>query len=185
MVLSHAFNLFCLAPRLIFWLDATDVGEQLSDEEIKKYSEESIEDFKKWENLNSFMAGLTSKTFAPWLNLPIWQLRSALEETPKKQKSLMACRLWVATEWILQCADVIFLEISEKKELDKSAARALATGSLCDNDNLPPPLSVERWNFWKQRFSEIAANAENLRLDSSITGRISQALKRMNEVTQT
>lgn len=95
----------------------------------------------------------------------------------------MACRLWVATEWIIQCADVIFLEINEKKELEQSAARALATGSLCDDDNLPP-LSVERWNFWKQRFSEIAADAGNLRLDSSITERISQALTRMNEVTQ-
>ncbi|KAI1497274.1 hypothetical protein F5X99DRAFT_421456 [Biscogniauxia marginata] len=151
------------------WNDPTETGEEL------------YEEFEKWKNLNSFVARLTSTGFAPWFNLPIWQLRMALEERPV-EGSAMESRLCVASEWILHCADSIFKNTTSKEELDEGTARALGTGSLCD-DSLPP-LSVERWGFWKKRFSEFATDTSSLKLDSPITGRILDTWKRMNVVVK-
>lgn len=66
-------------------------------------------------------------------------------------------------------------------ELDESTVRSLRTGPLCDDK---PPLSVERCEFWKERFSELAADAGSLGLDSAITGRISDFLKSMDAVKE-
>lgn len=95
----------------------------------------------------------------------------------------MDCQVWVATEWIIQCANILFEFFCSKEELDEAATRAFRTGSLCD-DNKVPILSIERWNFWKERFSDIAADADNLGLDSTTTARIPDALKRMDEVAK-
>ena len=106
---------------------------------------------------------------------------------------MMDCRVWVATEWIVQCAEVLFEEMSSKKELNEAKARVLRTGSLCGNDDddeddgkkkKTQPLSVARWEFWKRRFKEIAAHADELGLDGggSTVKRISDALKRMSDV---
>lgn len=149
-------------------LDPTCTGEEL------------IEEFAKWKNLNAFVARLTSTDFAPWLTLPIWQLRMALEESPVKG-SAMECRVWVASEWILRCANLIFHDLNSKEELDESTARSLRTGPLCDGK---PPLSVERWKFWKKRFSELATDPDSLGLDSATTERISDVLKSMNAVKE-
>ena len=100
---------------------------------------------------------------------------------------------------MIQCAEVIFEEMSSKKELDEGKARALRMGSLCNDDGgdgdddestkrkKVQPLSVERWEFWRRRFKEIAARADELGLDGggggSTVKRISDALKRMNDVS--
>lgn len=89
----------------------------------------------------------------------------------------MGCRVWVATEWIIQCADILFQAMNSKEELDKNTARALSTGSLCEGK---APLSVERWEFWKKRFSELATDAGGLSLSEDIKTRISDALKSMD-----
>ena len=65
----------------------------------------------------------------------------------------MECRLWVASEWIIHCARLIFQDLASEEELDEHAARSLRTGSLCDQI---PPMSVERWDYWKKRFSELS-----------------------------
>ncbi|KAB2569556.1 hypothetical protein DBV05_g11770 [Lasiodiplodia theobromae] len=143
------------------------------------YTGEDVgEEFTKWENLNSFVARLTKAGFAPWLNFPIWQLRITLEEPPVKGPA-MACRLRVATEWVIHCADAIFDEINSKEELDESLARALRTGPLYEGK---PPLSIERWDFWKKRFSEIGGDLGDLEVDSAISGRILAALRSMDAV---
>lgn len=54
--------------------------------------EELEEEFSMWKNFNSFVARLTDTGFAPWLNLPIWQLRIALEE-PVVARPATECRL--------------------------------------------------------------------------------------------
>ncbi|KAH8597775.1 hypothetical protein B0O99DRAFT_684487 [Bisporella sp. PMI_857] len=131
-------------------------------------------------NLNSFIARLTSTGFAPWLNLPIWELREALEEPPEKGPA-MACRVWVATEWIIHCADRIFMMMNSKEELDEFSLRSFRLGSLCDEK---PVLSVERWEFGKKRFVELAADTGSRGFDSAISGRISDALKIMDTVKE-
>ncbi|KAI1079784.1 hypothetical protein F5B20DRAFT_542408 [Whalleya microplaca] len=154
---------FCFREK---WDDPTESGEELN------------QDFAKWKNLNSFVARLTSTDFAPWMNLPIWQLRTALEEPPERG-STMECRVWAASEWLIQCANVILDEMDSKEELDESTARAIKTGPLFDGN---PPLSVERWEFWRKRLSEISNDTSSLELDSAISERISDALKSMDAV---
>lgn len=91
----------------------------------------------------------------------------------------MECRLWVASEWIIRCAGIIFEYITSGEDLDESMARAHKGGSLCDSIS---PHSLERWNFWKTRFSKIRADAGVLELEDSVLQRISDALESMDAV---
>lgn len=93
------------------------------------------EEFPQWKNLNSFVARLTSLGFTPWLNLPIWQLRIALEELLVKGAA-MECRVWVASEWMLRCADLSSKDMNSNKELNAGTARSLRVGSLYDGNRL-------------------------------------------------
>ncbi|KAI0378644.1 hypothetical protein F5Y04DRAFT_142704 [Hypomontagnella monticulosa] len=163
---------FCVRE---YWNDPTDVNPALWTGETDK---ELLEEFFKWKNLNSFVARVTSTGFAPWLNLPIWQLRVALEEPPLKGP-LLECQLWVASEWIIYCADLIFEDVNSKEELNEAMARVLRRGSLCADK---PPLGIERWEFWKKRFSDLSADADSLGLNSTLSERMTEALKKMESV---
>ncbi|KAH6678206.1 hypothetical protein B0J14DRAFT_635359 [Halenospora varia] len=160
--LSVVIDKVCCIPPGHSWQDSLVLS--LDSLHPTYTSEELSKEFIKWKNLNSFVARFTSTGFAPWVNLPIWQLRMALEEPPVKG-SAMEC-------WISHL---------QGYELDESTVRSLRTGPLCDDK---PPLSVERWEFWKERFSELAADAGSLGLDSAITGRISDSLKSMDAVRE-
>ncbi|KAH6876350.1 hypothetical protein B0T10DRAFT_497880 [Thelonectria olida] len=148
------------------WIDPTEFEENSSQEDFK------------WRNLNSFIARLTAATFSPWLNLPIWQLRSALEEEPKKGTA-MDCRLWVASEWILQCGELVYDEITSNRELDEWSARALGGGPLYESQ---VPLSLARWQFWMARFQNLSENAVGLELDASVIARITLTVQRMGAI---
>lgn len=134
----------------------------------------------QWKNLNSFVARLTSAEYSPWLNLPIWQLRTALENEPQTGAN-MDCRLWVASEWILQSGELLFEEMSSNRDLDQQSARAIETGPTFESK---PPLSVERWQFWRDRFLDISKNKADLELDSSIVSRISSTVQRMDTIRE-
>lgn len=92
---------------------------------------------------------------------------------------LMESRLWVATEWMIKCADVVFEVVGAEGQLDEKLARPLKGGSLCAN---VAPASLERWAFWKKRLAELAADVKGLEVDDSIGARITDALQRMDEV---
>ncbi|KAI1213843.1 uncharacterized protein F4807DRAFT_409338 [Annulohypoxylon truncatum] len=141
----------------------------------KEQMEELMEDFVRWKNQNSFAARLTGPSFAPWLTLPIWQLREALE-TPPAKGARQECRVWVACEWILRCAEIIFEDMNS----DEEPNNAFQTGSLCGEDI--PQFSIKRWEFWKKRLGEIAADAESLKLEGPILERISDTVMRMETV---
>ncbi|KAI4862153.1 hypothetical protein F4820DRAFT_431489 [Hypoxylon rubiginosum] len=149
--------------------EKSEVGEELVDE---------CDDFCRWRNYNSFIARITRDDFNFWLVLPVWQLRETLEEPPVKG-SAMRCRIWVASEWIIHCADHIFNFMNTKDDVDESTARAFKGGPLYDGR---PPLSVERWEFWKQRFSALLTDATSLELDGPIAVWILDALKSMDGV---
>ncbi|KAI3327721.1 hypothetical protein HD806DRAFT_332679 [Xylariaceae sp. AK1471] len=146
------------------WNDPAEADEELVEGE-----------FARWKNQNSFAARLTSPSFFPWLVLPIWQLRTALEEPPARG-SVQECRVWVACEWILHCAETIYQNMNSGHGPDT----AFSTGSLCGDDI--PHFGIGRWNFWKKRFGEISADAENLKLEHAIVERISDTIKRMETV---
>ncbi|KAI1497566.1 hypothetical protein F5X99DRAFT_396471 [Biscogniauxia marginata] len=164
--------------RVCLWKELPDLSLAMRELwlDLAEGDEESTKgDFARWKNQNSFAARLTSESYGPWLNFPIWQLRTALEEPPARGPA-QECRVWVACEWILRCAEPIYDDMREGGRPD----RARGTGSLCGGDI--PDLGLERWEFWKKRFREIAADAENLKLESAIVERISDTLKRMDAV---
>lgn len=143
-------------------------------------SDESGDNLARWQNLNSFVARLTSDDFGPWLSLPIWSLRDALEEPPV-EGSQMECRLWVACEWVLRCAQLIYTDMHEKDAPREELARVLRGGTLWDGG---PARSRERWLFWKRRLAEFIADAEQLGLHGDVVGRLSETLKKMDDVEQ-
>ncbi|KAI0006249.1 hypothetical protein F4779DRAFT_597146 [Xylariaceae sp. FL0662B] len=136
-------------------------------------------EYDQWKYLNSFAARLTTPSFFPWFAFPIWQLRTALEEPPVKG-AIQECRVWVACEWIIRCGKVILDEMRLSLSEGNESGNALLTGSLCGDDI--SQLGDERWDFWKKRLGEIAADAENLKLESAIVERISDTLKIMDAV---
>lgn len=79
--------------------------------------------------------------------LPIWQLRTALEEP-----STSSCQLWVTTEWLIHCSDILYQEMTSNDMIDEATAKALQPGGLCPGDY--KPLSLERWRFWKLKLEE-------------------------------
>ena len=85
-----------------------------------------------WKNLNSFMSLLISRGLVQQIHLPIWEIRSAIEE-PAAKGPLMDCRVWVATEWILNCSDALIKEMkSPNEDLSTDEAGIRGTGKLCD-----------------------------------------------------
>ncbi|XDG07215.1 hypothetical protein ABKA04_006830 [Annulohypoxylon sp. FPYF3050] len=153
------------------WEDGLDIdySEGLTQEESVTITEAEM---NKWKNQNSFAARLTRPDWAPWLNLPIWQLRSALEEPPLKGP-VQECRVWIATEWLIRCTE----KLLEYQGSGQGPLNVLKTGSLCSEDI--PQLGTSRWEFWKKRLGEFAANAESFEFEGVILERISETLKRM------
>ncbi|KAI0535787.1 hypothetical protein GGR58DRAFT_503928 [Xylaria digitata] len=88
----------------------------------------------------------------------------------------MECRVWAASEWTIRCARPVFEEITlEKEKLDKNTVRLLRAGSLCEN---VLPLSLERWEYWRKRFAELAGDNNSLDLDCVVSQRSMDALRK-------
>lgn len=110
------------------------------------------------------------------MNFPLKELQEALER-PLLTKKMRETHLWVACEWILRCGEVIF----EYIQPENGMGEFLDTGELYDSEASPEGLP--RWNFWKDRFQEISADAERLEISPSIMDRMSEAVKKMDELT--
>lgn len=88
----------------------------------------------------------------------------------------MDCRVWVATEWILNCSDTLKKEMkSPNEELTEDEAGIRGTGKFCD-DTITPR-SWQRWEFWKKRLAEIAKEADDLSLQEETKKRVEETLK--------
>ncbi|OQO12706.1 hypothetical protein B0A48_02169 [Cryoendolithus antarcticus] len=133
--------------------------------------------FRHWENLNSFTAKLSEQGFRPWKVLPIWQLRTALEE-PLEGRLVMHCRLWVAAEWLTRCADLLYRESRSTDALDEATAQALRPGTLYVDIQ---PLSLRRWEFWKSLIEVILEQSAEIGYESAVVERLRQAHERMTE----
>ncbi|KAI0888247.1 uncharacterized protein GGS22DRAFT_198053 [Annulohypoxylon maeteangense] len=162
----------------IFWKDLPYLADCLSEnwnDPLSSSRRLTQRDMTEWENLNSFVARLTNKNFCPWLQLPIKELRNALE-CPQSRGAVMECRVLVATDWIIRCGDVLLHKLTGENA-DRHLALSLVTGPLCRN---VPLLGVERWAFWSKRFQEIGNNYQKLELNDAIYLRIGKALRVMS-----
>ncbi|KAI2468631.1 hypothetical protein F4781DRAFT_397313 [Annulohypoxylon bovei var. microspora] len=164
----------------IFWRDLPNLSDFLSrnwhciDPISSTTGQPNQRSITEWQNLNSFLARLTSKDFCPWLQLPIWELRNALECPPSKG-DVMECRLWIASEWILLCGNVLLHNLTGEYATG-SFDVSLMTGPLCNNVR---SLGRERWEFWKTRFCTIGDDYKDLELSSGIYFRIGDTLRSM------
>ncbi|KAK6528501.1 hypothetical protein TWF281_009742 [Arthrobotrys megalospora] len=155
-------------------------AEQIEPEEddFAGPEEDPIQRYFKWKNLNSFVARLTSEQYNPWFNLPIWQLRTALEYAPIRGAA-MDTRIWVASEWILQCGKLVFEQMTSGNELDEESAAILETGTLSTTDKA---LSLERWQFWRDRFLFLSGSGSDLDLDAAVVQRARLAAQKMDGI---
>lgn len=136
------------------------------------------EESEGWKNQNSFAARLTTPSFAPWMNLPVDQLREALEE-PAIEGKIGETRIWVACEWLLRCSVLIF-HFVVRPDPREERRRTLHTGPLCGST--VPRHGIGRWVFWKHRLEDLSTHATELKYNESLVQRISAAMREMNDV---
>ncbi|WQF76759.1 Putative oxopyrrolidine biosynthesis cluster protein G [Colletotrichum destructivum] len=154
----------------LMWKDLSHLAEYMLDKwfDPTKLDEWTLDNVAAWKNLNSFTARLTTEDFAPWLNFPIWQLQSALDESPDKG-IILESRLWVATEWAIRRGSLVFQDIifaRPHKDAVEEATEGQGLGKL---------------RLWKKRFSELLEDKELLGLDIVLVHRIEQTVKEMEE----
>jgi hypothetical protein len=107
---------------------------------------------RSWLSVNSFAARLVGSSTEDWTNFAIWSLRDALEQdgaSAAAQDGAVA----VAHEWIVHAGKVLLEKSRSGGELSKVDQKALAAGKLFGGE---PGLTVQRWNFWKQRLETLA-----------------------------
>ena len=118
--------------------------------ELEVYSSEDVD---AWKRLNSFMSRLLKDEFPRWMALPYWEISKALE-TPPQEGVAFDCYLWVATQWLTHCGQLLRRHMGLAEGLDEEAQEAIPTGPLCKS---VPPRSLERWDFWRSRLAELAS----------------------------
>ncbi|KXJ90547.1 hypothetical protein Micbo1qcDRAFT_234486 [Microdochium bolleyi] len=142
-------------------------------------SEDPEKDFPTFRNFTSFVARVTTLEYAPWMIILFAELRDTLEEPPaagiKEDR-----RIWVVTEWLIHCSPVLYANLSPVSTPDADTARAFRLGSRCVNSGGQfPVFSVQRWEHWKERLSELTSAAEELQLSDESLARIQLALEAM------
>ncbi|KAL2255392.1 hypothetical protein VTK26DRAFT_3466 [Humicola hyalothermophila] len=114
---------------------------------------------RRWtrgESSTSFASQLLSDDYMALILLPYWEIRASLETPPPKDAAVFECKLWVATEWLTRCAQLLHKDLGSAppEGLDEEEQANIAPGPLCAGVY---PQSLERWNFWRSRLSEIAS----------------------------
>lgn len=80
--------------------------------------------------------------------------------------------MWGASEWMIQSAGSLFQLM---KCEDQPEGASLSVGDLCDPESFPA-FSIDRWNYWKQRFTE---KAKMLNPEGDAVRHVRQALRCM------
>ncbi|KAI1346374.1 hypothetical protein F5Y01DRAFT_319814 [Xylaria sp. FL0043] len=127
--------------------------------------------YAKWKSLNSFAARIAAAQIQEWEGFAFWSLREALEKQPTPEK--IECLVWVASEWIIRCGRLLLEALKDPSDDDH---RSIAVGPLCSDLS---PVGMERWQFWKKRFTDIASPDNNLGINSATSEHISLALDSM------
>ncbi|OJJ44495.1 hypothetical protein ASPZODRAFT_18685 [Penicilliopsis zonata CBS 506.65] len=152
------------------WADPSDMSEY------------TPEDVKAWNRLNSFASRLLTDDFKDWIQFAWWEIASGLETAPQDAAEF-EWKLWAATEWLIQCGNLLFKDLTSPEELDAEVLATVKPGPLCEN---VPPMSLQRWEFWQSRLAELSGgkysvegSAEDAVLGASSLSRIDQAIAAM------
>lgn len=99
---------------------------------------------------------------APDVQLPIWALRSALEEKPPAQAAVFESRIGAAAQWIIHAGQVLAANMKDSAAgQDEGFAQRTEPGPLYLEHEGQSGLNPHRWSFWKSRFLEVAASVES------------------------
>ncbi|KAI0387354.1 hypothetical protein F5Y04DRAFT_274207 [Hypomontagnella monticulosa] len=137
------------------WNRSPAVGEDDDDDD----EDDTMFNNSQWLNLNSFLAKLHTKHNIGWWNYAIWELRSGLETelSPISGKPEPDTRVRVASEWAIQSAsrllnDSLCHACQDYPEGEDGKGYPFKAGPLFSGAS---GYSLERWCFWKRRFTEI------------------------------
>ena len=112
------------------------------------------EDLDAWKRFNSFASHLLINNVMPWIVLPYWEIRTALETPLPQDLAAVECGLWVATEWLTRCGQLLRRDLGSAKALSEREEASIAPGPLCEGIS---PQGLERWEFWRSRLAELAS----------------------------
>jgi hypothetical protein len=155
-------------------------GYRSTDNIAKAPSEgrwDAPEELDEWKKINSFISRLGDSGYAVVLNLGIWGIRTALEDTVPDAPALLNCRLWVAAEWIVRCSGPLLWRLTAPKDPGEKPIQTELTGTLY-GEGLPP-WNLQRWEFWKERLTLFAGEHESFGLVDETTQHIHRALETM------
>lgn len=84
--------------------------------------------------------------------------------------------LWRAANWVVEGAGSLLKDMTSRRRLSEDFARAIRVGELYGDKNKAWPLSIDRWNFWKNRFAKLATLLD---CDSETAQHVCKALRCM------
>lgn len=139
---------------------------------------------QQWISLNSYAARLLELRLGYWTRLAVWALMKALEQPPEAYRSSLNCAVAAAAEWIIHSGFFIFERlielgtdgISGERTGEGDESRRVSIGPLFKGK---AGLTMERWQFWKQRFGEVG----NL-LDAQVKTKAIKAQMSMEKIEQ-
>lgn len=153
---------------------------------------EEIEIWKRW---NSFVSGLVARGCQQWIFYGYYEIREALEVASHNEATsfdpatVFECKLWVGTQWLIRCGGILFQDTKKPPgSYTAKEATSIRPGPLCRD---LPSFSIQRWDFWLSRLTELADRRSTTRLkdgtahevvlsDSSLS-RVNQAIGAMHE----
>ncbi|KAF9218234.1 hypothetical protein BS17DRAFT_638966, partial [Gyrodon lividus] len=113
---------------------------------------------ERWQSFTAFIARLTRDKIQPEPLFAIWTLRDALEQEPDPrarayhtQGPALDAQIPAAAEWIIVAGPVLYQFCQSEDEAERAASDATKGGRNFKGQGL----SLERWNFWKQRFAQV------------------------------
>ncbi|KAI5810444.1 hypothetical protein BZA77DRAFT_287883 [Pyronema omphalodes] len=140
------------------WQDLPLIGVHMV--EAENYTSEEDEP-EKWKNFNAFCARLTRDGLCDMSLMGTHTLSSALEEEPdsrsrayKAYGETFARQIPVAELWFSIAGKAMFERC--RGDVDTEDLKDGCAGHLWENK--PLGLSIERWDFWKDRFRTIGAH---------------------------
>lgn len=131
-----------------------------------------------WASLNAFTARITAASVLNFENYAMWILRHTLEEDRRNEEERIKevdDNLLAAATWIIYAGRIVYhnaaKDYTDSTETHPSHIRYLR--------NFTKPFSIERWNFWKERF-EFFRDHEVLKQTTRDSA--GEALSRMVEI---
>lgn len=135
-----------------------------------------LKERQSWYGLNAFAARLARDGTCDCQLYAIWAIREGLENKPDHraeayhvQGPVLDCHVAVAAEWIRQCGRAFYASTEDFGTAGAGGSQWKGKGGYCK----------ERWQFWKQRFGEIA---EEEQVNAQTRQMAQEAEKMMAEV---